>query len=95
MVTTLSSVNRIPVALQAELRRNLVGDDLSTQLIIRDSVMKIFILIVLTSSLMLAGCGKRKTTPPPEVDQDVSEIEIDFGDEFLPIDGGIELTVGE
>ena len=57
--------------------------------------MKILVLIVLTSSLMLAGCGKRKTTPPPEVDQDVSEIEIDFGDEFLPIDGGIELTVGE
>ena len=57
--------------------------------------MKLFVLIVLTSSLMLAGCGKRKTTPPPEVDTDVSEIEIDFGDEFLPIDDGIELSIGE
>ena len=57
--------------------------------------MKILVLIVLTSSLMLAGCGKRKTTPQPEVDQDVSEIEIDFGDEFVPIDGGIELSIGE
>ena len=57
--------------------------------------MKMFILIVLASTMMLAGCGKRKTTPPPEVDTDVSEIEIDFGDEFLPIDGGTELSNGE
>ncbi len=57
--------------------------------------MKMFILIVLASTMMLAGCGKRKTTPPPEVDTDVSEIEIDFGDEFLPIDGGTELSIGE
>ena len=95
MVTTLLSVNRIPGVLYAEFPQNLAGDVLSTQLLIRDSVMKILVLIVLTSSLMLAGCGKRKTTPPPEVDQDVSEIEIDFGDEFVPIDGGIELSVGE
>lgn len=73
----------------------MARDDRYTELLIRDSVMKLFVLIVLTSSLMLAGCGKRKTTPPPEVDTDVSEIEIDFGDEFLPIDDGIELSIGE
>ena len=47
---------------------------------------------------MVFGCGKRKTTPPPEVDTEVSELEIDFGDEFLPIDGSgdsFDISVGE
>lgn len=47
---------------------------------------------------MVFGCGKRKTTPPPEVDTEVSELEIDFGDEFLPIDASsdsFEISVGE
>ena len=60
--------------------------------------MKIITLLVLTGSLMVFGCGKRKTTPPPEVDTEVSELEIDFGDEFLPIDGigdSFDISVGE
>ncbi|MCH2371463.1 MAG: hypothetical protein MK324_13150 [Pirellulales bacterium] len=60
--------------------------------------MKIITLLVLTGSLMVFGCGNRKTTPPPEVDTEVSELEIDFGDEFLPIDGSgdsFDISVGE
>ncbi len=60
--------------------------------------MKIITLLVLAGSLMVFGCGKRKTTPPPEVDTEVSELEIDFGDEFLPIDASsdsFDISVGE
>ena len=44
------------------------------------------------------GCGKRKTTPPPEVPTEVSELEIDFGDEFMPIEDendGFDISIGE
>ena len=60
--------------------------------------MKIITLLVLVGSLMMFGCGKRKTDPPPEVDTEVSELEIDFGDEFLPIDAGndtFDVSIGE
>tara|TARA_Y100001960_G_scaffold68899_1_gene72939 strand:- start:2233 stop:2415 length:183 start_codon:yes stop_codon:yes gene_type:complete len=60
--------------------------------------MKIIVLFVLTSSLLVFGCGKRKTTPPPEVPKEVSELEIEFGDEFMPFDedeGNVEISIGE
>ena len=60
--------------------------------------MKIVALLVLTCSLMVFGCGKRKTTPPPEVDTEVSELEIDFGDEFMPFDeeaDSFDVSIGE
>ena len=47
---------------------------------------------------MVFGCGKRKTTPPPEVPTEVSELEIDFGDEFMPIEDeneGFDISIGE
>ena len=47
---------------------------------------------------MVFGCGKRKTTPPPEVDTEVSELEIDFGDEFMPFDeeaDSFDVSIGE
>ncbi|MBA61941.1 MAG: hypothetical protein CMJ76_06190 [Planctomycetaceae bacterium] len=60
--------------------------------------MKILTLIVLTASLTVFGCGTRKTDPPPEVDTEVSDLEIDFGDEFLPFDEDVEtveIGIGE
>ena len=60
--------------------------------------MKIIALLVLTGSLMVFGCGKRKTTQPPEVDTEVSELEIDFGDEFMPFDDEsdtFDVSIGE
>lgn len=60
--------------------------------------MKLIVLIILTGSLMVFGCGKRKTTPPPEVPTEVSELEIDFGDEFMPIEDendGFDISIGE
>ena len=60
--------------------------------------MKLIVLFILTGSLMVFGCGKRKTTPPPEVPTEVSELEIDFGDEFMPIDDkndGFDISIGE
>ena len=60
--------------------------------------MKFIVLIVLAGSLTVFGCGKRKTTPPPDVDTEVSDLNIDFGDEFMPFDedsAGIDITVGE
>lgn len=60
--------------------------------------MKFFALLVLAGSLMVFGCGKRKTTPPPEVDTEVSELEIDFGDEFMPFDDdtdSFDVSIGE
>ena len=60
--------------------------------------MKLLALFVLTGSLMVFGCGKRKTTPPPEVPKEVSELEIDFGDEFIPMGEepeSFEISIGE
>ena len=60
--------------------------------------MKLIALCILTGSLMVFGCGKRKTTPPPEVPTEVSELEIDFGDEFMPIEDeneGFDISIGE
>ena len=60
--------------------------------------MKLLALFVLTGSLMVFGCGKRKTTPPPEVPKEVSELEIDFGDEFIPMGDepeSFEISIGE
>lgn len=60
--------------------------------------MKIITLFVLTGTLVMFGCGKRKTTPPPEAPTEVSELEIDFGDEFIPSEGGevsFDIGIGE
>ena len=60
--------------------------------------MKLIVLFILTGSLMVFGCGKRKTTPAPEVPTEVSELEIDFGDEFMPIEDendGFDISIGE
>ena len=60
--------------------------------------MKLIVLFILTGSLMVFGCGKRKTTPPPEVPTEVSELEIDFGDEFMPIEDeneDFDISIGE
>ena len=45
-----------------------------------------FGLMVMICALVAYGYSSRRTTPPAEVNLDIVEIEIDFGDEFLPMD---------
>jgi hypothetical protein len=42
-------------------------------------------LMVMICALVAYGYSSRRTTPPAEVNLETVEIEIDFGDEFLPM----------
>ena len=42
-------------------------------------------LMVMVCALVAYGYSSRRTTPPAEVDLATVEVEIDFGDEFLPM----------
>ena len=42
-------------------------------------------LMVMICALVAYGYSSRRTTPPAEVNLETVEVEIDFGDEFLPM----------
>ena len=42
-------------------------------------------LILTVCALVAYGYNSRRTTPPAEVNLEIVEVEIDFGDEFLPM----------
>jgi hypothetical protein len=57
-------------------------------------IMKLFIkrmlvvsfgLMVMICALVAYGYSSRRTTPPAEVNLETVDVEIDFGDEFLPM----------
>ena len=54
-----------------------------------------FGLMVMICALVAYGYSSRRTTPPAEVNLDIVEIEIDFGDELLPMDDEFAFDAGE
>jgi len=42
-------------------------------------------LMVMICALVAYGYSSRRTTPPAEVNLETVEVQIDFGDEFLPM----------
>jgi hypothetical protein len=42
-------------------------------------------LMAMICALVAYGHSSRRTTPPAEVNLETVEIEIDFGDEFMPM----------
>ena len=60
--------------------------------------MRYLKMAIMLGVLGFAGCGMgRDDTPPPEVNLDVSDIEIEIGEPFIPegITGGPILELGE
>lgn len=55
------------------------------KLFIKRMVVVSFGLMVMICALVAYGYSSRRTAPPAEVNLDTVEIEIDFGDEFLPM----------
>ena len=53
------------------------------------------VALLLIGTLMTVGYGSRRQTPPPEVNLEIVELDIDFGDEFMPFDDDISLDIGE
>jgi len=43
-------------------------------------------IMVMICALVAYGYSSRRTTPPAEVNLETVEIEINFGDEFIPFD---------
>ena len=67
-------------------------------------IMKLFIkrmlvvsfgLMVMICALVAYGYSSRRTTPPAEVNLETVDVEIDFGDEFLPIGDDFAFDSGE
>ncbi|MBT4694179.1 MAG: hypothetical protein HOB73_12610 [Planctomycetaceae bacterium] len=52
-------------------------------------------LMVMICALVAYGYSSRRTTPPAEVNLETVEIEIDFGDEFLPMGDDFAFDSGE
>ncbi len=52
------------------------------------------VALILIGTLMTVGYGSRRQTPPAEVDLDTVELDIDFGDEFIPFDDEFSIDIG-
>jgi hypothetical protein len=60
--------------------------------------MRYLKMAIILGVLGFAGCGMgRDDTPPPEVNLDVSEIEIEIGEPYIPdaVTGDMILEMGE
>jgi hypothetical protein len=54
-----------------------------------------FGLMVMICALVAYGYSSRRTAPPAEVNLETVEVEIDFGDEFLPMGDDFAFDGGE
>jgi len=65
------------------------------KLFIKRMLVVSFGLMVMICALVAYGYSSRRTTPPSEVNLETVEVEIDFGDEFLPMGDDFAFDSGE
>ena len=65
------------------------------KLFIKRMLVVSFGLMVMICALVAYGYSSRRTTPPAEVNLETVDVEIDFGDEFLPIGDDFAFDSGE
>jgi len=85
--------------LPANLARQMLGyqtpKGIIMKLFIKRMVVVSFGLMVMICALVAYGYSSRRTTPPAEVNLETVEVEIDFGDEFLPMGDDFAFDSGE